>query len=76
MIIYSNRYTEPQRRCLHTQKTHSSNYKERKRKGSKTIKGSAVRVSTSKSKVDKLKSLRKENIQFLTKLGFKVNVKR
>lgn len=38
----------------------------------KSIKSTIVRASTSKSKTNKLKSLRRENIQFLSKLGFKV----
>lgn len=69
MIIY---YNEDYGGNHQSQILDNFEYKNKNHKKSKNIKSLAVGVSTSKSKTNKLKTLRKENIQFLRKLGFKV----
>lgn len=73
MIIYCNTNREYfEGEGQQTQISHGFGYKIKRHRKPKSIKGTIVRASTSKSKTNKLKSLRRENIQFLSKLGFKV----
>lgn len=64
MIIYSRTNSE------HSEDTQNFSYKTRGRKTLKSIKRAAVGASTQST--NKLKSLQKKNIQFLSKLGFEV----
>lgn len=73
MIIYSNTITHPTEPQAGV--SHGSGYKLKSHKKPKSIKSTASRVSTSKSRKNKLKPLQKENILFLSELGFKVKKK-
>lgn len=73
MIIYCNTNREYfEGEGQQTQISRGFGYKIKRHRKPKSIKSTIVRASTSKSKTNKLKSLRRENIQFLSKLGFKV----
>lgn len=71
MIIYSNTYRD-YGESHQSQLFHDFDYKRKNHKKPKSIKSIAAKVSTSKSKTNKLKTLQKDNIQFLRGLGFEV----
>lgn len=74
MIIYGNtnrNYGENHQ----FQISHDFGYKRSGSKKTRNIKSGAVGESTSKSKSKKLITLRKENIQFSSELGFEVRRK-